>query len=143
MLRTAHEEVKKHYYDPNFHGLDWDARYRTYAAAMAKVQDPGEGLIVVSSYLAGLKDSHTYFVPPERVNHIELGYQLSLVGDDCFVTEIRPKTDAEKKLHIGDQVLSVDGYRADRKDFIDLMYLIRVLEPQRTLRNLCTSLQAA
>ena len=134
MLRTAHDEVQKHYYDPNFHGLDWDARYKKYAAALASIQDPGEGLRVVAAYLAGLKDSHTYFDPPSRVNRIDLGYQISLVGDSCFVTQIRPKTDAEKKLHIGDQVLSVAGYTAERKDFLDLIYMIEVLVPQRSLQ---------
>lgn len=133
MLRTEHDEIQKHYYDPNLHGLDWDARYKKYAAAIANIQDPGEGLRIVAGFLAGLKDSHTFFIPPSRVNRIDLGYQLSLVGDSCFVTQIRPKSDAENKLHVGDQVLSVNGYRAERKDFHDLIYMIDVLEPQQSL----------
>jgi len=30
MLRSAYEDVKKNYYDPTFHGLDWEARYHEY-----------------------------------------------------------------------------------------------------------------
>jgi len=30
MLKKAYEEVKKNYYDPKIHGLDWDARYHEY-----------------------------------------------------------------------------------------------------------------
>jgi len=134
ILRTAHSEVQKHYYDPKFGGLDWDARYRQFTDAMANARSRGQAFHLVGAYLAGLKDSHTYFIPPDRVNHLELGYQLSLVGDDCFVTQIRPKTDAESKLHIGDQVLTLNGYTVERSDFFDLLFAVQVLEPQQTLR---------
>jgi Tricorn protease C1 domain len=30
MLKKAYDEVKKNYYDPKIHGLDWDARYQEY-----------------------------------------------------------------------------------------------------------------
>ncbi len=30
MLQSAYETVKRNYYDPKFHGLDLDARYREY-----------------------------------------------------------------------------------------------------------------
>jgi hypothetical protein len=32
ILRDAYENVKKHYYDPKFHGLDIDARYHEFDA---------------------------------------------------------------------------------------------------------------
>jgi hypothetical protein len=32
ILRDAYENVKKHYYDPKYHGLDLEARYHEYDA---------------------------------------------------------------------------------------------------------------
>jgi carboxyl-terminal processing protease len=133
MLRTEHDEVQKHYFDPKLKGLDWDGRYRQYSKAIEDVPDMGTGLNIVSAFLSGLKDSHTFLLPPTRVNRINLGYVLTLIGNTCYVTKIRPNTDAEKKLHIGDQVLTLNGFRVDRKDYSDLFYAINVLEPQRSV----------
>src|ERR1017187_3854377 len=66
ILRKAHDEVKKHYYDPKLHGLDLDARYTQYSERIGKAHDLGDGYRVVAAYLAGLKDSHTFFAPPSR-----------------------------------------------------------------------------
>src|SRR5262249_39068697 len=117
MLQDARDEVKKHYYDPKLNALDWDARYKEYAAMLPKAHNLGEGFRLVAAFLSGLKDSHVYFIPPNRQNRYDEGYQFALIGDRCFITQIRPDTDAEKKLHIGDEILTLDGYTVDRKDF--------------------------
>jgi hypothetical protein len=57
MLRDAHDEVKKNYYDPKLHGVDWDARYQQYSAKLDKAHNLGEGFRVVAAFLSGLKDS--------------------------------------------------------------------------------------
>jgi len=133
MLRTAYNEVKKHYYDPKFQGLDWDARYQQYSARIPNARDLGEGYRVVAAFLSGLKDSHTFFAPPERAARYDSGYRFALIGNNCFITEVRPKTDAESKLHIGDQVLNMNGYSVDRGDFHDVEYYFGVLSPQMSL----------
>ena len=130
MLRGAHDDVKKYYYDPKLQGLDWDARYRQYTAQVEKARNLGEGFRIVAAFLGGLKDSHTYFIPPMRANMYETGYRFALVGDDCFITQIRPGTDAESKLHIGDQVVTFDGFNVNRDDFHDLRYYFTILAPQ-------------
>ena len=129
VLRDARDEVRKHYYDPKIHGLDWDARYRQYTEMAAKTHNLGEAFSVVAAFLGGLDDSHVFFIPPERVNRYEDGYRFDLVGDACYVTQIRPKSDAESKLHKGDQILTLDGYNVNRQDFHDLKYFVRVLAP--------------
>ena len=134
ILRDAHDEVKKYYYDPKFQGLDWDARYREYSAQLASIQTVGDGFRIVASFLDGLKDSHTFFVPPHRVSRTDYGYRLAMVGNSCFITQIRPNSDAESKLHIGDQVVGLNGYRVDRGDFLDLTYFLNVLAPQPSVR---------
>jgi len=129
MLQDARDEVKKHYYDPKLNGLDWDARYREYSAMLSKSRNLGEGFRVIAAFLDGLKDSHVYFIPPQRQNRYEDGYQYQLVGDRCFITQVRPKSDAEEKVHIGDEILTLDGFNINREDYQDLRYFFRVLSP--------------
>jgi len=40
------------------------------------------------------KDSHTFFVPPSRAVRYDSGYRYALVGNDVFITLVRPNTDA-------------------------------------------------
>jgi len=130
MMQDAYNEVKKHYYDPKLHGLDWDARYKQYSARIANAHDLGEGFRTVAAFLSGLKDSHTFFVPPTRTSHLDTGYRYALVGNACYITQLRPKSDAASKLHIGDQVLGINGFSVDRDDFHDVRYFFDILAPQ-------------
>jgi carboxyl-terminal processing protease len=134
MLQDARDEVKKHYFDPKLNGLDWDARYKEYAAMLPKTHNLGDAFGVVAAFLGELKDSHVFFIPPDRQNRYEDGYHLQIIGDQCFVSQIRPKSDAEEKLKIGDQVLMVDGYNVNRQDFHDLRYFYSVLSPMPAAR---------
>jgi len=104
MLRKAYEEVSKHYYDPKLQGIDWPARYKKYAERIDTAPNLGEGFSIVAAFLSGLKDSHTFFVPPGRAVRYESGYRFALVGNSAFITRIRPNTDAAAKLHIGDEI---------------------------------------
>lgn len=130
ILSDAHDEVKKHYYDPKVQGLDWDARYQQYSAKIAKAIDLGDGFRIVAGFLEGLQDSHTYFVPPRRATRYDYGFRYTLIGNSCYVTHIRPGTDAASKLHVGDQLLLWDGYNINREDFQDLFYFFDVLPPE-------------
>jgi carboxyl-terminal processing protease len=129
MMLDARNEVKNHYYDPKLHGLDWDARYQEFSAMAAKAHNLGEAFRVVAAFLSGLDDSHVYLIPPSRANRYEDGYHFALVGDNCFITQIRPKSDAESQLHIGDQILTLDGFSVNRQDFHDIAYFLHVLSP--------------
>ncbi len=131
MLHDAYSEVKAHYYDPKFHGVDLDARYQQFTAKIDSLHDGGGGIALTASFLDGLKDSHTYLIPPGKPGDFDLGYRLALVGDNCFVTHIRPKSDAESKLHIGDQVLTVNGFKVDRNDFHAIQYFFGQLSPRK------------
>lgn len=129
ILRDARDEVRKHYYDPKLNGLPWDERYQQYAAMIPSARNLGEGFRVVAAFLSGLQDSHVYFIPPSRMNRYEDGYRFELVGNDGFITHIRPSTDAQQKLHTGDQIVTIDGYNVNRDDFHDLSYFLHVLSP--------------
>lgn len=134
ILRDAHGEVKGRYYDPNYGGVDWDARYKQYQTKIANARNLDEGFRIVAAFLSGLKDSHTLFFPPERVAKSTPGYELLMVGDECYVSAVRPGTDAENKLHVGDKVLHVNVYDVNRQDFFDLSYFFQILAPTNSPR---------
>lgn len=134
MLKDAYESVKKNYYDPKFHGLDLDARFKEYDEKLKAVPSMNVGLTVVAAFLDGLKDSHTSFVPPSRSYALDYGYQLLVIGDDVFVERVRPGTDAESKTRPGDQVLSLNGGQVGRASFGRMQYLLQILQPQTVTR---------
>jgi C-terminal processing protease CtpA/Prc len=134
MLTTIHDALRKNYYDPTFHGVDIDARYKTYKQRVEASRTLAESFRTIAAYLSGLDDSHTFFSPPQRSYRINSDYRLQVIGENCYVTEVRPGTDAVEKLHPGDQVLSLDGYALNRKDIWQLQYYLSQIAPEVTSR---------
>jgi carboxyl-terminal processing protease len=134
MLRDAYDAVKRNYYDPAFHGVDLDARYQAWDEKLHSASSMNAGLTLVAGFLSALKDSHTYFVPPARPYKIDYGYRIAPIGDDTFVTRVRPGTDASGKVLAGDRLLAVDGKPISRADFEVAEYTLNVLEPRQTTR---------
>jgi C-terminal processing protease CtpA/Prc len=130
ILRDAYDNVKKHYYDSKYHGLDLDARYHDFDARVKNAPNLGQAFRMVAAFLDGLNDSHTFFEPPSRTSRTEDGYQLRIYGDNCFVVAVRPGTDAEAKVHIGDQVLTYNNYNVNRADKWKMEYYFKALAPQ-------------
>ena len=131
MLRQAYDDVKKNYYDPKYHGVDLDAVYHQYDTRLDASQTINESFRIIAAFLANLHDSHTFFMPPARVNRSTTGFHMEMVGDKCFVTRIRPGTDAAAKLHVGDQVLELNGFNITRDEFSNMRYFFQVLSHTR------------
>lgn len=134
MLENVRDLLKQNYYDPSFHALDIDARYKQYEERIQKAESLGAAFRVVAAYLSGLNDSHTIFIPPRFNNTPDYGFELQMVGDNCYVTKVRPGSDAEGKIHPGDQILSLDGYTVGRIDISQLQYYLRQIAPQPITR---------
>lgn len=130
MLREGYETVKKEYYDPAFHGVDLDARYKEFEEKLKTAPTMSVGLTLVAGFLDGLKDSHTNFQPPQRSFTLDYGYRLAVIGDDVYVERVRPGTDAESKVKPGDRVQSINGGGVGRESFLRMQYLLGVLQPQ-------------
>jgi C-terminal processing protease CtpA/Prc len=130
MLFDAYDSVKKHYYDTTFHGLDWEARYHQLDTRMNTATTLGDSFSIIADFLDGLKDSHTYFIPPARPFKIDYGYRFQMIGDKAFIMRVRPGTDAESKLHAGEQITAIDETKLTRKTAWQLKYLLTALSPQ-------------
>jgi C-terminal processing protease CtpA/Prc len=132
MLHRAYEDVKKNYYDPAYHGVDLEAVYHKYDARLDSAQSLNEAFRVIGAFLSALNDSHTFFLPPMRAHRSTSGYTMEMIGDKCLVTHIRPGSDAATKLHIGDQVVSLDGFSVTRHEFLRMEYFLEILSPMQT-----------
>jgi carboxyl-terminal processing protease len=131
ILRDAHDAVKSHYYDPKFHGLDWEARFREYGEKIKSAPTLSQAFGVVAAFLDGLNDSHTSFRPPARPYHVDYGFRMQIFGDTAFITQVRPGTDAESKVHSGDRVVGYNNFAVNRQSFQKLSYYYRSLAPQK------------
>jgi carboxyl-terminal processing protease len=135
MLEMVAGDVKKHYYDPKFHGLDWDARVQEAKHKIETSSSLNEAFTHIAGALDALSDSHTFFTPPPRPYKHDYGFQMQIVGDHCFVTRVRPQSDGESKgLKPGDEVLAVNGYTPNRDSLWKMLYVYNVLRPQTALR---------
>lgn len=134
MLKTIADDIRKNYYDPKMHGFDFEARVREADEKLKKATSLSQGMSIIAWTLDGLDDSHTYFIPPARTTRIEYGWRMQMVGERCFVTHVRPKSDAEGKgLKPGDEILSVNGTVPTRDNFAVLEYILNVLFPRPVL----------
>jgi C-terminal processing protease CtpA/Prc len=131
ILRDAYDNVKKHYYDPKFHGVDIDARFHQYDQKITDAASLSQSFGVIAGFLDGLNDSHTFFNPPSRPYRVDYGYRMQMFADNCFITRVRPGTDAESKLHPGDQVLGYNKFAVNREDFRKMSYYFNSLAPQK------------
>ena len=135
MLDTISSDIKKHYYDPKFHGLDWDARVKEAKERIEKSTSQNMALSHIAGALADLNDSHTFMLPPARPYVLDYGLQFQMMGDKCLVTRVRPGSDAESKgIKPGDQVLSVGGFQPTRENLWQMEYVLHTLRPQTSLR---------
>lgn len=133
-LRLVKQELKAGYYDPAFHGMDVDARFDAADAKMESAQSLGQLVGIVAQVLLDLDDSHTYFVPPYNSTHVEYGWRIQPVGSDCYVSAVKPESDAEAKgLRVGDRVLAIDGRPMDRTKVWLAGYLYNDLRPQTSV----------
>jgi C-terminal processing protease CtpA/Prc len=135
MLKTVGDDVRKHYYDPKFHGVNLDKEIADSKDRIEKVTSMNMALSNIAAALDALDDSHTFFLPPQHAMHHEYGWEYQMVGDRCFITQVRPKSDADAKgVKIGEELLSINGIAPTRDTTWKLQYLFGVLRPQVGLR---------
>jgi carboxyl-terminal processing protease len=135
ILQVIANDVKKHYYDPKFHGVDWNATVAEAKEQIDKTTSFNMAMSHIAAALLALNDSHTFFIPPEHAYHNEYGIQYQIIGERCFITRVRPKSDAESKaVKAGDEVLGLNGFSVTRDDLWKMQYAFLVLRPQAGLR---------
>jgi carboxyl-terminal processing protease len=131
MLQDIKRDIKQHYYDATFRGKDLDAHFKAAEEMIARAETTDQVYTVVAQSLMDFDDSHLYFVPPMWSASAEYGWRMKMVGDAAYVVAVRAGSDAEVKgLKPGDQVISVDGFAAERATFWKMDYYYNALAPK-------------
>lgn len=135
MLKIIKEDIRKNYYDPSFHGIDLDARFKLAEDKMKLTKSNAEVFGIIAKVLLDFNDSHTSFIPPPRSARITYGWLMEMVGDNCYITEVKPHSDAEAQgIKPGDLVEAVDGIRPTRANIWVFYYLYYQLAPRPSVK---------
>jgi carboxyl-terminal processing protease len=131
MLSNIKSDLKKDYYDPTFHGIDLDARFKVADEKITQATSLGQIFGIIAQTLIELEDSHTFFLPPSRPYTTEYGWQMQMIGDKAYVIAVKPGSDAEAKgLKEGDEVYSIDGVGPTRENMWKIQYSYNALRPR-------------
>lgn len=131
MLKDIKEVIKSNYYDTKFHEIDLDKRFDSAAEKIKTLSANYEIYREIASILLEFNDSHTRFIPPFRTHDVEYGFTMQMIGNDCFIVNVKKGSDAEsKQLRAGDTILKIGNYQPTRDNLWMLNYLIYTLDPQ-------------
>lgn len=130
MLGDMKKALKEGYYDPQYRGIDLDARFRAAETRIKTLTYNWQVFRVLAQVLLDFQDSHTRLMMPARTDHFEYGFSLQIIGDKCFVTRVKNGTDAEAKgLQVGDQILNIGKFSPTRENLWKIMYVLYRLDP--------------
>jgi len=115
----AWETIQDRYYDPNFHGIDWQAKRTTFRPAAARANGTHEFYDVLRQMIASLKDAHTrVYSPDEKFDwwnprFVTVGLTTREVQGVPIVLQIDPASAAAKTdVRPGDVIVSIDDVPA-------------------------------
>ncbi|HKP75587.1 MAG TPA: S41 family peptidase, partial [Longimicrobiaceae bacterium] len=127
--------LNQHFYDPRFHGVDWDALYPRYERRVAGARTPDEMRRVLQLMVGELDASHLGVNPPPGSATPSTG-RLGLRWDPAEyersgrlrVAEVIPLGPAAVAGGIspGDYLLAVDGTRLDSRTNLDELLAFRI-----------------
>src|SRR5437660_10644086 len=92
MLRAAEQDLRDHYYDTTFHGLDLRTLFDSTDARIAAAHSNDEAFLSIAVTLGALRDSHTHFFPPRRNAVVQYGWNLGIVGAPATSSKCAPRT---------------------------------------------------
>jgi len=134
MLKTVKDNIKKFFYDPNFRGADIEELFREAENRIAQAQSQAQLNSIIGQFLLALNEPNTLFVSPTSLRMIDYGWDWLMIGDSCHVISVKSGSDAEAKgMKIGDEVLSISGYKPTRVDAWKIKYTLSFVRPQSIL----------
>jgi carboxyl-terminal processing protease len=116
VFEKSWREIRDHYYDPHFNGVDWKEVHQRYVPLVDAAKSDQEFYALMSQMTNELHDAHTRFNSPEqwknfrRQQGVTLGFGVDDVDGKTVVTSVLPGSNAAHAgVEPGMVVLSVDG----------------------------------
>lgn len=135
ILDEVKKMVEEKYYDPKFRGIDLEKNYKTAREEIKKSERNGHVYAIIAQFLLDFNDSHLFFLPPDRVQSVDYGFRMKMVGDNCYISAVRKGSDAEKQgVKVGDTVYSLETFEPTRESLWKLQYFYYRLSPQPVIR---------
>lgn len=131
MLNDIKEVIKEYYYDKKFRGINIDERFKLAKEKVKTLESNAQIFRTIAQVLLDFKDSHTKFYPPNRSARIEYGFSMQMIGENCFIVDVKKGSDAETKgLRSGYQILEIDGFIPSRESLWVMEYVLYRLDPR-------------
>jgi len=135
MLDDIKEVVKSRYFDKNYRGMNLDEKFKAAAEKFRTLDTNRQIFRVLAQVLLDFNDSHTRFYPPRRANQVEYGFTMQMIGNNCFVVDVKKGSDAEaKNLKTGDIIVAIGNFATSRQNLWKMNYLLYALDPQESLK---------
>ena len=127
VLSEAWSLIHENFFDPNFHGVNWDAVKTSYEPYIAGAQTPDEERRLISLMLGELNASHSGISAPidrEAATTGRLGIRFDRAeyenGGKLKITEVVPLGPAALAgIKVGDVIVAVDGAPIDQSRNLD------------------------
>jgi C-terminal processing protease CtpA/Prc/tricorn protease-like protein len=122
IFNEACRTLKHGFYDPDFHGRDWDKLVATYKPMVLKASTDRDFRDMFNLMLGQLNASHMGMYGPDRASLQKektglLGIEVEPLEQGVHVTHVIPDSPAFRqtsRLNVGDVILSVDGSAIDK-----------------------------
>jgi carboxyl-terminal processing protease len=135
MLDNVSKTVAENFYDPEMHGLNWQALTDQARERIVTANSAGEMTTAIFSLVQKLEDSHTFYVPPQLAADIKFGFEAKAYGDAIRIYEIKKGGAADKAgLRVGDQIMGLNGLQASRETIDFMLLFLRRLRPVAKLQ---------
>jgi C-terminal processing protease CtpA/Prc len=130
MLNVVAKDVEKNFYDPGLKGLDWKKLTEQARQKIDEANSNSAMITAIFSLVDKVQDSHTKFSPPNRAARPVFGFEAKAFGDDIRIFRIKARGAAEQAgLQVGDRILEINGFGAERNSFDLMMLYFRALRP--------------
>ena len=127
MFDDGWRTMKYRFYDPNMHGMDWDAARAKYRPLVDYVGDRQELLNIINEMIGELNASHTGAAPPPRgpggggvsTSHLGVELEPDAAAGRYRVAYIYEDGPADKdwvRVKVGDYLLAIEGKQVKAGD---------------------------
>jgi C-terminal processing protease CtpA/Prc len=128
ILKNVANEISKNFYDPKLKGLDWKAAVDEAKQKIDAAKSINEMEVAIFQFVEKLDDSHTTFIPPDSATVVKYGFDAKPYGKEIRIFEVDRGGAAETAgLKVGDRLMEINGFLAERASFEKLMIYTRKL----------------